>query len=190
LLGWIGPEPRGYAIMPSTIALSEGQLLSAIRCRLDEKSWIETYRSTDHGQRWKLDGTPAPDTGEGNPPSMIRLQDGRVCLTYGYRAVPFGIRARLSRDGGRKWDPEIILRDDGGGRDIGYPRTVQRPDGKLVTVYYYHDTLQGDRYVAATIWDPNQVADRPAESDLRQAGEGDIQIRPILGPQDPGGPPQ
>ena len=85
---------------------------------------------------------------------MIRLQDGRVCVTYGHRAPPFGIRARLSNDGGRAWYPEIILRDDGGGTDIGYPRTVQRPDGKIVTVYYFHDQPKGDRYIAATIWSP------------------------------------
>jgi hypothetical protein len=94
------------------------------------------------------------DTGEGNPASLIRLRDGRVCLTYGHRAEPFGIRARLSQDDGRTWGPEIALRSDGGGRDIGYPRSVHRPDGKVVTVYYFHDTPAGDRYVAATIWDP------------------------------------
>jgi len=162
-VAWMGPEPKGYAIMPSTIRVSKSELLSAIRCRQDEKSWIETYRSLDNGASWKLDGTPVPDTGEGNPPSMLRLRDGRVCLTYGYRAVPFGIRARLSRDGGRTWEPEMILRDDGGGRDIGYPRTVQRPDGKVVTIYYYHDTPKGDRYIAATIWDPDRVAEKPTE---------------------------
>ena len=95
-----------------------------------------------------------PDTGEGNPASLIRLRDGRVCLTYGYRAKPFGIRARLSRDDGRTWGPEFALRSDGGGRDVGYPRSVQRTDGKVVTVYYFHDTPGGDRYVAATVWDP------------------------------------
>ena len=42
----------------------------------------------------------------------------------------------------------------GGGRDIGYPRTVQRPDGKIVTVYYFHDQPKGDRHIAATIWEP------------------------------------
>jgi hypothetical protein len=156
-VSWIGTEPKGYAIMPSTVQIGEArgvELLTAIRCREGAKSWIETYRSSDGGGSWSFDGTPAPDTGEGNPPSMIRLKDGRLCLTYGYRARPFGIRARLSVDGGRTWEPEITLRDDGGGRDVGYPRTVQRRDGKLVTVYYFHDEPKGDRYIAATIWDP------------------------------------
>jgi predicted neuraminidase len=153
-VSWIGPEPNGYAIMPSTVRLGPAELLTAIRCREGSRSWLDTYRSLDDGRSWALDGTPVPDTGEGNPASLIRLADGRLCLTYGYRAAPFGIRARLSDDGGRTWGPEYLLRDDGGGRDVGYPRSVQRPDGKVVTIYYFHDTPKGERYVAATIWDP------------------------------------
>ena len=86
---------------------------------------------------------------------MIRLKDGRVCLTYGYRAKPFGIRARLSHDGGRTWQPEIILRDDGGGTDIGYPRTFSARMARSSRIYYFHDQPKGDRYIAATIWEPN-----------------------------------
>lgn len=44
------------------------------------------------------------------------------------------------------------LRDDGGGTDIGYPRTVQRPDGQIVTIYYLHEQPKGDRYFAVTLW--------------------------------------
>jgi hypothetical protein len=129
-------------------------LLSAIRCRHEDRSWIEAYRSLDLGESWKRDETPVLDTGEGNPPSLIRLKDGRLCLTYGYRASPYEMRARLSSDGGHTWDPEFTIRGHGGGRDIGYPRSVQRPDGKIVTVYYFHDEPKGERYIAATIWEP------------------------------------
>jgi hypothetical protein len=94
-----------------------------------------------------------PDTGRGNPPSLLRMKDGRLVITYGYRAEPYGIRARVSTDQGRTWDDEIVLRDDGGTWDIGYTRTVQRPDGKLVTVYYYNvgDT---ERFIGGTVWEP------------------------------------
>lgn len=34
------------------------------------------------------------------------------------------------------------------------PRTVQRPDGKVVTEYYFNDRHQKQRFIAATIWDP------------------------------------
>jgi hypothetical protein len=156
-ISWIGEEPQGYAIMPATVRLGDSELLTAIRRHEGTKNWIETYRSVDDAKTWRLEAKAAPDTGEGNPPSLIRLADGRVCLTYGYRAAPYGIRARLSRDGGRTWGEEIVLRGDGGGRDLGYPRSAQRRDGKIVTVYYFHDEPQGDRYIAATIWDPNRV---------------------------------
>lgn len=182
-VSWIGDEPPGYAIMPSTVRLGQRELLTAIRRRDDPKTWIETYRSLDNGQSWKLDTVPAPDLGEGNPASMIRLADGRVCLTYGYRAAPYSIRARLSSDGGRTWGDEIILRDDGGGRDLGYPRSVQRPDGKIVTVYYFWDQKTGpERYVAATIWDPGEA---PAKSAVTMKSA--VPVKRVFGPEHPGG---
>jgi hypothetical protein len=156
-VAWIGDEPQGFAIMPATVRLGAKELLTALRHHEGPRRWIETYRSLDNGEHWQFDTVAAPDLGTGNPPSLIRLADGRLCLTYGYRAAPYSIRARLSRDGGRSWGPEISLRADGGGTDLGYPRSVQRPDGKIVTVYYFHDEPLGDRYIAATIWDPNEV---------------------------------
>jgi Neuraminidase (sialidase) len=156
-VGWIGPEPPGYAIMPSTVRLSGGELLSAIRIKDDDKSWIDAYFSPDAGRSWEKRSTPVPDAGEGNPAAMLKLADGRVCITYGVRAAPFGMRARTSRDGGRTWSKEAILRGDGGGRDLGYPRSVQRPDGKVVTVYYFNDDPKQTRYIAATVWDPATV---------------------------------
>ena len=155
-VSWIGPEPDGFAIMPSTVRLSRRRLLTAVRRRERRKRWIDAYVSTDNGKTWRHLSTPAPSAGEGNPASMIVLKDGRVCITYGYRAAPFGIRARLSTDQGKTWGSEIILRDKGGCRDLGYPRTVQRPDGKIVTVYYFNDHAHQDRYIAATIWKPEK----------------------------------
>jgi hypothetical protein len=149
---WIGDEPEGYAIMPSTVRLGLGELYTAIRRREAGRAWIEAYRSRDDGRSWRWAGVPAPDLGEGNPPSMVRLSDGRLCLTYGVRAERRGVYARLSPDGGRTWGNEILLRGPAGGRDIGYPRTVQRPDGVLVTVYYFHDSPAGERYIGATLW--------------------------------------
>jgi len=157
-LSFIGPEPKGYSIMPSTVRLSPRELVTTLR-RLDEgeprRSWIEAWKSADDGQSWTFLNEPAPDTGEGNPPHLLRLTDGQLCLTYGIRAKPFGIFARLSRDGGESWGEQIVLRNDGGGRDIGYPRSIQRTDGRVVTIYYFWDEKTGpERYIAATIWKP------------------------------------
>jgi photosystem II stability/assembly factor-like uncharacterized protein len=158
LVSMIGPEPKGYAIMPSTVCLGPQVLLTAIRraeVGTRRKSWIEAWKSTDDGASWSYFGEPVPDTGEGNPPHLIKLADGRLCLTYGHRAKPFGIFARLSSDEGKTWTEPICLRADGGGRDLGYPRSVQRSDGKVVSVYYFWDKKTGsERYIAASIWAP------------------------------------
>jgi hypothetical protein len=153
LLSFIGPEPTGYAIMPSTVRLSATDLVTTIRRQDAPKSWIDAYNSHDDGRSWSFLARPVLDTGEGNPPSLLRLKDSRLCLIYGSRAQPLGIYARLSEDQGKIWSGAITLRDDGASRDLGYVRTVVRPDGKVVAVYYYHDHWRRERYLAATIWD-------------------------------------
>jgi hypothetical protein len=153
---FIGPEPAGYAIMPSTVRLSASELVTTIRRQDPPRSWIDAYASHDGGRSWSFLTTPEPDSGEGNPPSLVRRADGRLCLIYGVRARPFGIRARISSDLGKTWGEAVVLRDDGAGRDIGYVRSVVRPDGKVVAVYYFHDRARPERYLAATIWDPGK----------------------------------
>jgi hypothetical protein len=159
-VGWICKQPAenyGYAIMPSTVKLKNDAYLCMIR-RAGEfdgerRWWIEPYLSPDEGASWYALEEPIIDNG-GNPPSMIRLADGRIALTYGWRHAPYGIRARISEDEGQTWSKEIILRSDGADWDLGYPRTVQREDGRCVTVYYYHHPDQPERFIGATIWEP------------------------------------
>ena len=160
-IGWIGPEPEhgGYAIMPSTVRLSANKLYTVIRQLDGPKRWFVAYLSEDNGQTWRPMPDPVDTTGEGNPPSLIKLADGRLCLTYGYRAKPFSICSKISANNGASWSNEIVLRNDGIDRDIGYCRSVQRPDGKVVTTYYISDPqTKPDRYIGATIWSPPPLA--------------------------------
>ena len=156
LEAYIGPEPAGFAIMPSTVALPKGDWLTAVRVSDPSGTWIQAWRSPDRGITWIDAGRPAPDTGafSGNPPHLLRLRDGRLCLTYGFRAPPFGVRARLSRDDGETWEPEIVLRSDAVAHDLGYPRSFERKDGRIVTVYYCNDGQHSERFIAATTWSP------------------------------------
>jgi hypothetical protein len=71
--------------------------------------------------------------------------------------VPYGIRAKLSKDEGKTWDDEIHLRDDARTWDIGYTRSVERPDGKIVTIYYYTTHDIEEQHIAATIWNPDSI---------------------------------
>lgn len=157
-VSWISPEPEGFSIMPSTVRISKNQLISAIRRKEKGLGFIEVYASNDNGKNWEFLSRPA-NTGRnnGNPPSMVRLDDGRFVVTYGYRSRPQGIRAKISGDNGKTWGDEIMLRQDGRTWDLGYPQTVQRPDGKLVTIYYYTTEENREQHIAATIWDPDQV---------------------------------
>ncbi|MHC4423761.1 MAG: sialidase family protein [Planctomycetota bacterium] len=174
-LSWMTNEPlKIRSVMPSTVQCSETHLVSAMRRRLDveisgghkmRKYWIDVYQSKDNGQTWEFLSQIA-DTGKsnGNPPSLVRLRDGRLCVTYGYRGVcsayryrwePQGIRARISKDNGKTWSQEIVLRNDARTWDLGYTRSVQRPDGKIVTIYYYNTEKIPEQHIAATIWDPD-----------------------------------
>lgn len=158
-IGWICDEPPaeyGYSIMPSTVLLKNDSYLSIIRrggaFDGEKKWWIEAHLSPDLGESWYRLENLTIDNG-GNPASMIRLADGRIAMTYGWRHAPYGIRARISEDEGRSWSDELILRCDAASWDIGYPRTIQRADGKCVTVYYYHHPDNHERFIGATIWD-------------------------------------
>ncbi len=134
-LSWVNDETAGYEIMPSTVRISPSHLLTTTRLREPNlgPSWLDTYQSLDNGASWSHLSRPVEDTGEGCPPSMIRLADGRICLSYAYRAKPFQMQARLSSDNGMSWGTPILLRTDGGGRDMGYPRSVQTASGQVVT---------------------------------------------------------
>jgi hypothetical protein len=151
-LGWIGPETDGYRIMPATVSLGERRLYTVIRRNEGTRHHLEGYRSEDGGVSWRESGLVAADTGRGNPASLTRLADGRLVAVYGYRAAPFGIRVVVSEDEGSQWSAPMTLRDDAADWDLGYPRTVVRSDGRLVSLYYFNDARGPERYIAATIW--------------------------------------
>ncbi|HYM13115.1 MAG TPA: sialidase family protein [Bryobacterales bacterium] len=159
-VSWIAPDPgEGFSIMPSSVRLSKTEIVTAVRHEDSLRhgpNWIDAYVSSDDAKSWRFLSRPAPDTGgkSGNPPSLIRLRDGRLAITYGHRSPPFEIRARLSADDGKTWGNEIVLRSGGGAWDIGYTRTAQRADGKIVTAYYWATDPKKERTIEATIWDP------------------------------------
>ncbi|MHC4659526.1 MAG: exo-alpha-sialidase [Planctomycetota bacterium] len=167
-VSWLTDEKsiRTRSVMPSAVRTSASRLVAATRRKLrndhtlKNSNWIEASVSTDNGASWRyLSKVADTDRGEenGSPPALVRLRDGRLVVAYGYRSWPLGIRAKISEDDGKTWSDEIVLRDDGHIWDLGYPRMIQRPDGKLVTIYY-HNTLENpEPHIVATIWDPNTI---------------------------------
>lgn len=165
-LGWMAGDGPAVArsVMPATVRADNGTLVSLLRRRYDLKSahrhdlnWIDAFISRDDGQSWTRAArvTHTDHVGRnGNPPSLVKLRDGRLAAVYGVRRQPCGIRARVSGDNGVSWGPELVLRDDARTWDIGYCRSVVRGDGKVVTVYYYATADNFENHIAATIWSP------------------------------------
>jgi hypothetical protein len=125
-----------------------GNLVAFLRSEdYDDQACIA--RSVDGGksfQPWQGMGF------QGHPLHALRLPDNRVLLTYGYRHAPLGIRARILNAECTDFAsaPEMILREDGGTRDLGYPWSVQLDD-RHVLVSYYFNVAGGIQHIAGTI---------------------------------------
>jgi len=97
--------------------------------------------SSDGGRTWT---TPHPIGVWGLPSHLLRLRDGRLLMTYGYRRAPFGNQARHSTDHGATWSEPIVISGDGAGVDLGYPSTVELEEGQFLTVWY--ESLKGSEH--------------------------------------------
>ncbi|MGI6173645.1 MAG: sialidase family protein [Christensenellales bacterium] len=139
---------------PHVIELNDGALMGAIRYHVpgDAGGGLDTCLtfSRDGGSTWT---TPERMHVGGSPPHLLRHSSGVIVLTYGYREVPYGQRARISRDEGRTWSDELILRDDGETGDLGYPCTVEMDDGSLYTVYYQALTGHSNTSILWSRWE-------------------------------------
>lgn len=128
----------------------KGDIVAFMRtANYDDQACIA--RSTDGGktfQPWQSMGW------KGHPLQALRLADDRVLLVYGYRHKPYGIRARVLNAECTDFAtaPEIVLRDDGGTTDLGYPWAVAL-DAKRVLVTYYFNKSDGTRHIAGTVLD-------------------------------------
>ncbi|WP_135824992.1 sialidase family protein [Halorussus ruber] len=152
-------EKRSYGMIhPSPLVLPDGTILAAVRANPEsDTAWTEIYQSEDKGRSWSRLSRP---NDHGAPGTLTLLDDGRILLVYGYRKPSYGVRCRISEDGGKSWGKEWIIRQGGGSVDLGYPRTIQLSDGKVLTVYYFNEkeaevSLRGTgvRYIASTIFE-------------------------------------
>ncbi len=142
------------------LALRDGRILASLRFQRDARGifWTDIFESEDGARTWRF---LSRVNDWGAPGDIVEMADGRIVCVYGYRLAPFGIRARVSEDGGRSWGSELVLRDDGGSWDLGYPRVIEAAPGRLLTVYYFNrkdDPIQlngGVRHIARTLFSPD-----------------------------------
>ena len=129
-LGSVSNPDEGKFYEAHALELENGELLGAIRHQPDFSIYLT--RSADGGKTWaKPEFLVA-----GSPPSLLLHSSGAIVMSYGWRGEAPGQRVAFSRDGGRTWSLDWILRDDGPTPDLGYPSTVELADGSFCTVYY------------------------------------------------------
>jgi len=150
------PAPHFY---PRVTVLKGGHMLASLRYQRDPRNviWTDVHESLDGGRSWKF---LSRVNDWGAPGDLVPMSDGRVVCVYGYRVAPQGIRYRVSEDQGKTWGSEMILREDGGSWDLGYPRVIEVEPGELFTTYYMNlksDPVQvngGVRHIAWTRFRP------------------------------------
>jgi len=170
LLGWLTPSSDpARAVMPNTVRIGPSHFVTAARRKSVERfldrpprsrNWIEAFESRDNARTWQPLGEIAEtDDGRfnGNPPSLVYLGGNRLAAIYGFRGVPYSIRARISDDLGENWGREILLRNDVIDFDSGYVRSARRSDGKIVSIYYLKTLERIELHLEATLWDPDSV---------------------------------
>jgi hypothetical protein len=138
---------------PGIVHTKSGRIVAALRNHgPDHAIWVT--HSDDSGKTW----TPTKETAMiGHPADLLQLSDGRLMASYGIRtehALPEGVRACFSNDDGETWDigGEVQVRNDFRNWDIGYPESLELPDGRVLTVYY--GNLFGKYFLGGTFWRP------------------------------------
>ena len=112
---------------------ADGTIIVQIRNHNKKPKDTLQTESKDGGKTW----TEPREIGvTGYPTHLLRLKDGTLLMTYSFRQEPYGIRGKTSKDNGKTWSEEFRITEDGASWDLGYPSTVQLPDGSLITVWY------------------------------------------------------
>jgi hypothetical protein len=143
----VAVDPKITFSETSLYETPKGDLVAFMRtANFDDHTVVA--RSKDQGksfQKWEDAGF------QGHPHYALRLPDKRVLLVYGYRHAPFGIRARVldSECTNLGSAPELVLREDGGNGDLGYPWATLLSNDRALVVYYFNQQ-DGTRYIAGT----------------------------------------
>jgi hypothetical protein len=128
-----GDDPSEYHELHAVEA-TNGTIVVQIRNNnpANRSETLQT-ESPDGGKTWSV---PHSIGVWGLPSHLLRLRDGRLLMSYGYRRKPFGNQARISTDHGKTWSEPITVSGDGANGDLGYSSTVELQDGTLLTAWY------------------------------------------------------
>ena len=153
-------EDNGEALLscePDTVELDDGTLICHIRVQGGRENGHSKYftiyqsESRDGGKTWSKPYALLSRRG-GSPSHILKLENGTLIATYGYRNEPYGIRAMISTDGAKTWETDLDIYVNGVTFDIGYPSTVELADGSFSTVFYAHTEADGPARIMQQHW--------------------------------------
>ena len=136
--------------------MHDGRLLAFLRADNRGEGYLYQVLSSDEGRTWT---EPECLNLWGLPAHVLQLSNGQIIATYGYRRNPCGVRYCVARPG-PTWSvaDEYALRRDGHAYgDLGYPSSVELPDGEVFTAYYITEEFglyPGLTYIAGTKYRP------------------------------------
>ena len=129
--------------------------------RGDNGDRMMLWESTDNGVSWRRHGKDGRFGHYGEMyPRFLRLQDGRLLLTFTVRSnstdgYALGLRAIISNDDGKSWDfrqDRLVLSSvNHGASGGGFGNTVQIKNGTLVSCYSYRGK-EGMTHVETIRW--------------------------------------
>ena len=133
--------------------LDPGHLLCMLRVGNDARAPLPGLfwqnESLDGGESWT---SPKPmGMHSGACPRLLKLNDGRLLLTYGRRFEPFGLYASLSEDNGQTWGETGWLLRPAPNANQGYSSSIALDDGQIFTTCYAQNS-RGITGITGTFW--------------------------------------
>ena len=160
-----GEDGPLYSCEPHSIVLPSGKIIAHIRA----ERFIEGKEPAGAGwEAFTLYQSVSTDGGKtfsppvrlhnilgGAPAHLYRTKDGTLISAYAYRdyvdpSKPSAVCALISRDEGESWTPYYICAGEHSW-DMGYPATVEKADGTLLTIFYDHKG-DGPAIIKAVDW--------------------------------------
>ncbi len=136
---------------PHAIVLEDGKVI--VHIRVQGGNGVFTIYQSESYDGGKTFTKPHRLLAEkGGSPAHIIDHNGTLISTYGYRSMPYGIRAMFSKDGGQTWDIDNVIVDNGENGDLGYPSSVVLEDGSILTVFYAKPEGYSAAVIMQVIW--------------------------------------
>lgn len=125
---------------PHAIQLKSGKIICHLRTHNNGDMFtLYQTESPDNGISW---AKPRPILTEksGAPGHLLEHSSGVLITTFSHRSKPYGIWTAFSKDGGITWGDEAVIFEGKDTDDLGYPSTIELPDGSLITAFYTRES--------------------------------------------------